>query len=434
MNKEKPFYGKWIVFGSLIITIFTMAIINNTTAFYMTPVCAELDFSTGAFSGCYSMSAVGAAAGAILAGALIKKMPIRWMMTIGAAGTGLAFIGISKATQLWHFYLLLLSADLFMALITNVPLTTMINNWYVDKRGMMTGLVFAGAGLGSIVLSPLCEKMIQAAGWHATATVSGLIILITALPVCLFIFRNAPEDMNQEPYRYPEGSKEALEAAAKAKEEAGAEEAAEKSAKEGVPKNMAIHSKAFVLLVIGLLCMGMVCSGVMVHIPNFLYALDMNAGFVISVLSIGMLIGTFVNGIMIDKLGLVKGLFVVTTLFVLGMICLLFTTPERAFLAYAMALLVGFSVCISTVGPPMLTSTIFGMKDYASLYGLIYALFLVGCVLGPVICGLVYELNQSYTLVWIIYMFIGLGMFVFPTMAVKAGKALRQKAKETAAK
>lgn len=427
MTGERSFYGKWIVIGSLIITIFTMAIINNTTAFYMTPICKELGFSTGAFSGCYSMSAVGAAAGAILAGSLIKKIPIRLMMVIGAAGTGLAFMGISIADRLWHFYLLLLLADLFMAFITNVPLTTMINNWYIDKRGMMTGLVFAGAGLGSIVLAPFCEWMIQAAGWHASATVSGAIILVTALPVCLFIFRNAPKDMGQEPFRYAEGSREALKAAAKAEAEKGELEAVDNN--EGVPKRIAIKSGAFVFLVLGLLCMGMVCSGVMVHIPNFLYELDMNAGFVMAILSVGMLIGTFANGVMIDKLGIVKGLLVTTILFILGMLCLLFTTESTGFLAYIMALLVGVSVCISTVGPPMLTSAIFGMRDYSALYGLIYALFLVGCVLGPVICGVVYEINSSYSLVWIIYIFIGLGMFLLPSMAVKAGKKLRKKVK-----
>lgn len=391
----------------------------------MTPICNELGFSTAGFSGVYSMSAVGAAAGAILAGIIIKKMPIRFMMVIGAIGTGLSFIGIAVATRLWQFYILLLCVDLFMALITNVPLTTMINNWYIDKRGMMTGLVFAGAGLGSIILSPLCEYMIQATGWHATAIVSGIIILVTALPVCLFIFKNAPSDVNQEPFRYAEGSKEAL--AAEAKANAG-EECSDLN--EGVPKEIAVKSSSFVLLVLGLLCMGMVCSGVMVHIPNFLYELNMNAGFVISILSVGVLIGTFANGVVIDKFGLVKGLFATTVFFILGMLCLLFTTSDRGFLAYIMALLVGVSVCISTVGPPMLTSTIFGMKDYASLYGLIYALFLVGCVLGPIICGMVYEINKSYSLVWIIYMFIGLGMFLFPSMAIKAGKSLRKKIRD----
>lgn len=371
------------------------------------------------------MSAIGAAAGAILAGIIIRKIPIRFMMVIGALGTGLSFMGIAAASRLWQFYILLLCVDLSMALITNVPLTTMVNNWYIDKRGMMTGLVFAGAGLGSIILSPLCEYMIQAAGWHATAVVSGIIILVTALPVCLFIFKNAPSDVNQEPFRYPEGSKEALAAEAKA----GTAEKCDVS-DEGIPKALAVKSSAFVFLVIGLLCMGMVCSGVMVHIPNFLYQLDMNAGFVMSILSVGMLIGTFANGVMIDKLGLVKGLFITTVCFILGMVCLLFTTADRGFLAYVMALLVGVSVCIATVGPPMLTSTIFGMRDYSSLYGLIYALFLVGCVLAPVICGMIYEINKSYNLVWIIYMFIGLGMFFFPSMAIKAGKTLRKKVRD----
>ena len=103
MQKGKQFYGKWIIFGSLVITVFTMAIINNTTSFYMTPVCNELGFATAAFSGAFSMAAIGAALGALLAGALINKIRIRVMMVIGALGTGLSFIGLSVATQLWHF-------------------------------------------------------------------------------------------------------------------------------------------------------------------------------------------------------------------------------------------------------------------------------------------------------------------------------------------
>lgn len=428
MQKGKQFYGKWIIFGSLVITVFTMAIINNTTSFYMTPVCNELGFATAAFSGAFSMAAIGAALGALLAGALINKIRIRVMMVIGALGTGLSFIGLSVATQLWHFYVLLLLADLSMGLIANVPLTTMINNWYVDNRGLMTGLVFAGAGLGSIVLSPLCEQWILSLGWHSSALISGGIILVTALPVCLLIFIKAPDEKGQKPFTYPEGSPAALKAAEKAGKESGGAQLNDPN--EGVPKKMAMRSSAFLLLVLGLLCMGMISSGVMVHIPNFLYDLDMNAGFVMSVLSIGMLLGMFATGIVVDKLGLVKALLLTTVIFSLGMLCVFFTTAKTGFLAYIMAFLVGFSVCISAVGPPLLTSTVFGTRDYPALYGLNYALSLVGCVVGPIICGVIYDASGSYSLVWIINIFIAVGMFVFSAMGVKSGMALRRKAAE----
>lgn len=404
------------------ITVFTMAIINNTTTFYMTPVCEELGFSIGAFSAAYSMAAVGATIGAIVAGTLLSKLPLKLMMSIGAIGTGLSILGLSYADKLWHFYVLLLTADLFMAMVANVPLTTMVNNWYIDNRGMMTGLIFAGAGFGSIFLSPLTEWMIKSLGWHASASISGLIIIATALPACLFLFKKSPADKGQEPFRFPEGSAAAIKAAKKAEKEAQQNAGVDMS--EGFTKEQATKSRAFRLLALGLLCMGMVSSGVMVHIPNFLDELAMNAGFVISVLSIGRLIGTFSTGVIMDKLGLIKALLISTVLFVAGMVCLVFTSPEAAILPYIMALLVGLSVCVASVAPPMLTSEIFGMKAYSSLYGLNYAIFLIGCVLGPIICGIIYEIS-GYNLVWLIYIVFAVGMFVFAAMGIKAGKKQR---------
>ena len=422
MSKQKPFYGKWIIIGSLMITVFTMAIINNTTTFYMTPVCEELGFSIGAFSAAYSMAAVGATIGAIVAGTMLSKLPLKVMMSIGAIGTGLSILGLSYADKLWHFYVLLLTADLFMAMVANVPLTTMVNNWYIDNRGMMTGLIFAGAGFGSIFLSPLTEWMIKSLGWHASASISGLIIIATALPACLFLFKKAPAEKGQEAFRFPEGSAAAIKAAKKAEKEAQQNAGVDMS--EGFTKEQATKSRAFRLLALGLLCMGMVSSGVMVHIPNFLDELAMNAGFVISVLSIGRLIGTFSTGVIMDTLGLVKALLISTVLFVGGMVCLVFTSPEAAILPYIMALLVGLSVCVASVAPPMLTSEIFGMKAYSSLYGLNYAIFLIGCVLGPIICGIIYEVS-GYNLVWLIYIVFAIGMFIFAAMGIKAGKKQR---------
>ncbi len=429
MNNKQPFFGNRIVFGAFIITVFTVAIINNTPAFYMTPVNQEFGFTTAQFSVSYAMAALGAAVGAMFAGYLIEKMPIRLMMVLGSIATGIAFMTLSIATQLWQFYILFFIADASMMTIANVPLTSMLNNWFIDKRGTMTGLVFAGAGLGAIFLSPLTELMIQSLGWKTAVFISGAIILVTAIPVSALIFYKKPSDVHQVPFTYPEGSPQAIKAAEKREKEER-----EKGAEDphsGVPKKIALRSSAFLFLTMGLFCMGMVASGVMVHIPNFLYDIDMNAGLVMSVLSIGLLIGTFAIGIVIDRFSVNASILLSTVLFIFGMVSLYFTTNIPA-LAYVTAVLVGLSVCISAVGPPLLTATIFGMKDYSFLYGLNYALFLVGCMVGPVFCGIIYDTSGSYNLVWIINILIAIGMFVFCNFSLKAGKTLRSKFSESA--
>jgi len=425
MKTIKNFYGMKIVIGSLFLTVFSMAIINNTASFYMEPICKTLGFTVAEFSAVYSMAALGAAVGAMLAGTLVQKLPIRLMMIIGALGTGLGFGGMSMATQIWQFYILMFVTDCSMALITNIPIATMLSNWYIDNRGKMIGLVFAGTGLGSLVFSPLTEFLIGSTGWQTSFQIMAGIILITALPVCIFVFYKTPADVGQKPFTFPEGSPEAEKAAAaraESKDSGSADDI-----ESGVPRKVAFTTPAFWLLAGCLLLMGIMCSGVMVHIPTYLYQNDMNAGFVMAVLSVGILVGTFGSGVLMDKLGLVKVLMLCVIAYSAGMVCLYFV-PYTAVLSYVMAVCLGLSVCIAKVGPPMLTSTIFGMKDYSFLYGLNYTIFLVGSVTGPVLCGILYQINESYSMVWIINIIFAVGMFFMSVVATKAGGAARRKA------
>lgn len=413
MKEEQAFYGKRIVLGSLMVTVFTMAIVNKTPPFYMTPICDELGFSITGFSVGFAFSALGAAVGAICAGFLINKLKLRVMMSIGIIITGVSFAALGIASQLWQFYLLLFLIDFGMGLAENIPLTTMISNWYIGKRGMMTGIVFSGMGVGGIFLSILIEKLIFNVGWQSAALISGIIIVVTALPACLFIFYKKPEDIGQKPF--VDSNSITKESEAKP-EESG----------EGVSKSVALRSLPFFMLVIGLLCMGIISSGVMVHIPNFLYGLDMNAGVPMGLLSAVAAVGALASGIIFDKLGPVRGILIATIIFSCGMICL-YLTASMPLLVYLMVVCVGLSVCIASPGPPLLTSSVFGTKDYSSLFGIIWALFLVGCIIGPILSGAIFDATGSYGIVWLVFIGIAVMMFIFCALAVAGGQRLRQK-------
>ncbi len=416
MKEKQGFYGKRIIFGSLLVTIFTMAIVNKTPPFYMTPICTEYGFSVTGFSVSFALAALGAALGAISAGLFINKLKLRLMMSLGIIMAGVCFAALSIASRLWQFYVLYFLIDFGMALAANIPLTTMISNWYIGKRGMMTGIVFSGMGVGGVIFSILVEKLILSLGWQQAALVSGIIIIATALPACLFIFYKKPEDIGQKPYVNPEGADEKAEGKAK-ESDAGA----------GVSKTVALRSPVFYTLAIGLICLGIIASGVMVHVPNFLYGIGKNAGVTMAILSGVAVVGALVSGIIFDKLGPVKGMLVAAAVFICGMICLYLTTATP-WLAYIMAICVGFSVCIGSTGPPLLTSAVFGTKDYSSLFGIIYALFLVGCIAGPILSGAVFDATGAYGTVWLIFIVVAALMFAFCALAVAGGRKLWQQA------
>lgn len=260
--------------------------------------------------------------------------------------------------------------------------------------------------------------------------INGGIILATALPVSLLVFYKSPADIGQKPFTYPEGSPEAIKAAAASND--NKEKAMSSDPDAGLTRKEAFASPAFWLLAAGLLFMGFMCSGVMVHIPTYLGQLGMNAGFVMALLAIASLVGTFASGYLMDKIGLVKVLLFCGISFSLGMVFLFFTKYTLVF-AFLMSIFVGLSVCIAKVGPPMLTSSIFGMKDYSFLYGLNYTLFLIGAVIGPVACGIIYQANEDYGPVWLINIAIAAGMFIFSTLALKAGSTVLNRSTEQVA-
>ena len=163
----------------------------------------------------------------------------------------------------------------------------------------------------------------------------------------------------------------------------------------------------------------------MVHIPTYLYSVGMNAGTAMAVLSVAIIVGTLGSGIFFDKLGAIGGMLFATLFFIIGMVCLIFV-PNVHGLLYLMSLTIGFSICVAGTGPPLLTSTIFGTKEYSQIFGLQYALFLAGCIAGPVLSGYIYTGTGSYNTVWLIFIGITALMFICIAMAVISGRLLRK--------
>lgn len=416
MDASKKFYGKWVVLACALIGSIPVALVNKTATFYMAPVIADFGFTVGSFSVVYAIAAAGAAAGAITVGKYLNKVNIRYLMAAGGAVAGTCFIGVSFATQLWHFYILFAIMDFALGALSSVPLSYLVANWYKDKRGLMTSLVFVGMNLGGAIVSPIIEKIINNYSWQTAAQVSGVLVMIVAIPVSLFIVRRDPASMGQEPYTDPESKK-------KAKDQKIEETEDKHSGFDGVSKEVAKKSAPFYLLALGLIFLGIVAGGIMVHIPNYLTMLGMDYGIIIAVLSIASIFGTLLNGVLFDKIGALGGMFVTTVLLIVGCIAL-FLVDAMPILAYLMAITVGFSICAASTAPPLLTSAMFGMKAYSELFGLQYAMFLVGCIIGPIASGAMFTATGSYSSVWIGFMGSAVGMFVAIFFAAASAKRL----------
>ena len=110
-----------------------------------------------------------------------------------ADGAGLLLAPLT--TQAWHLYATLgVLVGGGSVCLGYSGQSLFLPNWFVRRRGLATGMAFAGVGIGSIVLLPAIQIVIESAGWRAACWSMGLLVLVVLGPINLLL-RKRPEDI-----------------------------------------------------------------------------------------------------------------------------------------------------------------------------------------------------------------------------------------------
>jgi MFS transporter, OFA family, oxalate/formate antiporter len=135
--------------------------------------------------------------GSFIGGRLQDRRGPRTVALVGAAIYGIGVILASFARsgdQLWLLVLgygVLGGFGLGMAYI--VPIA-MLQKWFPDKRGLITGLAVGGFGFGAVLTAPIAQRLIDANPQVPTSAflILGIGYLVLSLAGCAF-FRNPPQ-------------------------------------------------------------------------------------------------------------------------------------------------------------------------------------------------------------------------------------------------
>jgi predicted MFS family arabinose efflux permease len=71
-------------------------------------------------------------------------------------------------------------------------------NWFVRRRSFAISIAFSGVGLGSIVLLPALQAIIEQAGWRAACAALGVLALVLLAPINLLL-RGRPLELGLQP-------------------------------------------------------------------------------------------------------------------------------------------------------------------------------------------------------------------------------------------
>ncbi|MFJ7849724.1 MFS transporter [Peribacillus sp. NPDC097224] len=241
--------------------------------------------------------------------------------------------------------------------------------------------------------------------------IAGILLIVLTLPFVLLFAKKSPSEKGLAPL-----GADKMESTEKIETE-----------KSGLMMGEAKKTAMFWIFVLGIVCFALVAGGVQMHIPAYLIDIGhpaLFAGTIFGLLSLANTVGKLILGAVLDKFGTTGGAIYVGICMTIAMLSLLLAKGPA--FAYLFAIAFGFSVVISTLGPPFMTNDIFGNKDFGAIFGVVQVFFVAAGSLGVIVSGLIYDLTESYRVAWIFF----LGLFIFSMICVLVANSMKGKTKD----
>jgi len=203
-TREEPkpaMHYAWTIAG----LTFTTQFVANGLGFYafgvLLPVIAEDLGASRAAAGMimFAMSMSGVVVGPLM-GRAVTRVPIHRIMAAGSVVMSLSFFAMSHATEIWHLQLgYALGISLGMNSLANVVASTLIVNWFEERRALALGLAGLGISLSGVVMAPLVAGWLETSSWRETYATFSIISLGIA-PLVWWRATTRPGDLGLSSY------------------------------------------------------------------------------------------------------------------------------------------------------------------------------------------------------------------------------------------
>jgi len=388
-----PVYYGWVIVAVVFVTMGIA--VNARTAFSLLfpPILDEFGWERGMTAGAFSF---GFIVSAILSPTLGRLMDRRGPLVVNELGVVLIGTGLLLATRVsapWQLYAtlgMLVGAGSVCLGYTGQGL--FLPNWFARRRGLAMSLAFSGVGVGSVILLPWLETLINRSGWRSACLALGVLVLALLLPLNLLL-RRRPEDIGL----HPDGD-----GAAHATDSARASLSVVDPAWVATDWTLgrALRTAKFWWIALGYFCALFTWYAVQVHQTKYLQEIGFTpalAAWALGGVSLAGIPGQIALGHLSDRIGrefvwLVGSLgFTATCLLLLA----LRDTPTMPLLYLMIAAqgVLGYGVT-SVIGA--IPAEIFQGRHYGSIFGTLMLASIAGGAVGPWLTGTLHDATGNY--------------------------------------
>ena len=200
MARRSELHWAWVVAPVTFVTLVGSAAFRSVPGVLMDPLHMEFGWSHGTISLAVSVNMVLFGLISPFAAALMDRFGIRVVVTVAllmiSIGSGLT-VFMTAAWQLVLCWGVLVGAgtgSMSMAFVA-----TVVNRWFVARRGLVSGILTAGNATGQLVFLPVVAWITTHDGWRTAALTTAAAALVV-VPLIVFLMRDHPADMGLQAY------------------------------------------------------------------------------------------------------------------------------------------------------------------------------------------------------------------------------------------
>ncbi len=359
----------------------------NTGGVFYTPIADDLGVGRGDVSLMMTILSFSAAASGLLVPKILRTLKFRLIILIFTVIMVGGTILMAMSTRLWHLYVLCALRGLSCGVIGFVMVSIVLNNWFIEKLGLVTSICLGFSGVAGAVFSPIITGVIGSFGWRAGFLFLAVMMTLTSLPALLLPVTLTPEEAGMKQYGYDRGAK---------KDSIVVD-------REAVKKPSGI----FFAVCAGYALCSSLLSAFPPHLPGYAVSVGLSAGagaLMLSASMIANIAGKLMIGALSDRIGGLKTLLLTLAMIMAALITVRLN-PGSAILMVC-AFLIGLGYAAAAVGRVIVTKDLFGREMYGHIYPTINFFGTASYAVAGTLFGFLYDASGSYNSSFVLMMVI----------------------------
>lgn len=372
----------------------SIGITGNCMGQFVTPLSEALKEPVGSVTVSITLTFLSDALfGPLIIAAIMKKINIKIIMSIGIIINSACLILLSSIHNLYSLYIIAIILGIANVCFNLVPITLLLNNWFYKNIGLFSGICVSFSGIVGALFNPIVANLIIKIGYQYTFIICGLIVLCLSLPCSLLFVHFHPREIGLKPYGYQEFLEKGL---------------SEYSDGQKLPFYI------LVLIIVYAIVLSSV-SGLNPSIAAMANSIPLSSslsGTMVSVAMIGNVFSKLSLGILVDKFG---SKFGITTMMISGTIGLLLLStlnPESYWLALFGCMIYGCVFSCMANGIALLMREIYGPTQFLKYYPTVSLFSNVAYAVSVAIVGKSFDLFGTYSIIEIGLAFLSISSII----------------------